>query len=42
MDYPVKLTAIGFSMFRKILVVNLMKEAGRTIRLRDFVSWSDK
>ena len=41
-DYPVKLTAIGFSMFRKILVVNLMKEAGSTIRLRDFVSWSDK
>ena len=42
MDYPVKLTAIGFSMYLKILVINQMKEAESTIRFRDFVSWSDK
>ena len=42
MDYPVKLTAIGFSMYRKILVINQMKEVGSTISFRDFVSWSDK
>lgn len=41
-DYPVKLTGIGFMIYRKVIVINQMKEAGRTIRFRDFVSWSDK
>ena len=41
-DYPVKLTAIGFTMYRTVPVVNEMKKAGNTIRLRDFVSWSGK
>lgn len=37
--YPVKLTGIGFTMHRKVLVITEMKDAGTAIRFHNLTTW---